>query len=203
MLLYRNTQPVWVHSGREASRAQGLKALTGKLILHFSCHGHSDLQTPLRSALLMANAEPLTLQDFLNTRLHTQLAVLSACETGLPGTHLPDEVVSLAAGLLQAGVASIVSSLWSIMDISTFLLMLRFYQRLADNAPTASLRQAQQWLRDSTHQQILAFVQQQVDAGILDVAVYQQVRRSIAFKPLYECGFVHPFYWAAFTVVGV
>lgn len=56
-----------------------------------------------------------------------RLALLSACETGLPGTQLPDEVVSLPTRLLQAGVAGVAASLWSVADLSTTLLLVRFY----------------------------------------------------------------------------
>ncbi|MCP4697912.1 MAG: CHAT domain-containing protein [Gammaproteobacteria bacterium] len=190
-------------SGPAATRAAVLDALPRSQILHFSCHGHSDLEQPLRSSLLMANGEQLSLLDFLNTRLHARLAVLSACETGLPGARLPDEGISLAAGLLQAGVAGVVSSLWSVSDISTFLLMNRFYQYLAETSPAESLRRAQQWLRDSSNREILAEVREQVEAGSLDEAAYKQVRRAFGFNSPDQRNFAHPFYWAAFGVVGV
>ncbi|MCP4697911.1 MAG: CHAT domain-containing protein [Gammaproteobacteria bacterium] len=190
-------------SGPAATRAAVLEALPRCQMLHFSCHGHSDLEHPLRSSLLMANGEQLSLLDFLNTRLHARLAVLSACETGLPGTQLPDEAVSLAAGLLQAGVAGVVSSLWSVSDISTFLLMNHFYQCLGEISPAESLRRAQQWLRNSSNREILAEVREQVEAGNLDEAAYKQVRRAFGFDPPDERSFAHPFYWAAFSYVGV
>jgi CHAT domain-containing protein len=60
----------------------------------------------------MANDEILTLRDLFDLKLPgIRLAILSVCETGLPGTQLPDEVVSLPTGLLQAGVAGVVASL--------------------------------------------------------------------------------------------
>jgi CHAT domain-containing protein len=78
--------------------------------------------------------------------------VLSACETAQPGTELPDEVVALPTGLLQAGVAGIVASQWSVPDRATAMLMTEFYRcwRWDRMAPAAALRAAQCWLRDTT-----------------------------------------------------
>jgi CHAT domain-containing protein len=62
-----------------------------------------------------------------------------------PGTDLPDEVVALPTGLLQAGVAGIVASQWSVPDRATAMLMAEFYRcwRRDRLAPAAALRAAQ------------------------------------------------------------
>jgi hypothetical protein len=67
------------------------------------------------------------------------------------GTSLPDEVVAMPTGLLQAGVAGIVASLWSVSDWATAMLMAEFYRRLCrgSEAPAVAPRGAQQWLRDT------------------------------------------------------
>ena len=44
------------------------------------------------------------------------------------GTKLPDEVVALPTAMLQAGFAGVCGSLWSVADISTAMLMVRFYR---------------------------------------------------------------------------
>ena len=67
----------------------------------------------------------------MELQLRVRLAVLSACETAQPGTELPDEVVALPTGLLQAGVAGIVASQWSVPDRATAMLMAEFYLVLA------------------------------------------------------------------------
>ena len=136
----------------------------------------------------MANDELLTLRDFFTLQLQgIRLAILSACETGLPGTELPDEVISLPTGLLQAGVAGVIASLWSVADLSTMLLLTRFYDLCHnEQLPYAeALCQAQIWLRDIT-------------AGEL----------ADQYPDLYapdpdQCPFAHPFYWAAFGYTGI
>jgi len=155
----------------------------------------------------MANNESITIKDFLDLRLNgVRLATLSACETGLPGMDLPDEVVNLPAGLLQAGVAGVVASLWSVSDMSTALLMTKFYQNVttlwkeqgtqtqASIAP--ALQAAQCWLRDATKQELQAWVNQ------LPLSPVQYVKFMVFFNKVPEKPFSSPFYWAAFCAIG-
>jgi CHAT domain-containing protein len=45
----------------------------------------------------------------------------------------------------------VAGSLWSVPDLSTALLVRKFYRNLrAGDSPAQALRQAQRWLRDST-----------------------------------------------------
>jgi CHAT domain-containing protein/tetratricopeptide (TPR) repeat protein len=203
--VFPNTE---ILSGPAATRAAVLDALAHGSVLHFACHGHSDLEAPLRSGLWMAKREPLVLQDFLNARLNARLAVLSACETGLTGTQLPDESVSLAAGLLQSGAAGVVSSLWSVSDLSTMLLMRRFYElwrgEYADS-PAAALQRAQQWVRDSTVADFKAYFKTRMAQG----GETARIAKALYTHPLFgftepnQRLFAHPYHWAAFTYVGV
>ena len=81
------------------------------------------------------------------------MAILSACETGIPGFKLLDEVISLPSGYMQAGVPGVIGSLWSVSDISTMMLMTRFYDlwRREGLLLPEAFRQAQIWLRDTTN----------------------------------------------------
>lgn len=121
-------------------------------VLHFAAHGKAGAKDPLDAGLTMAHGK-LTLRQILRLRLeHVRLAVLSACETGIPGAELPDEIVSLPTGLLQAGVAGVVGSLWAVDDRSTTVLMRRFYELWRGKAalePAEALRQAQLWMRQT------------------------------------------------------
>jgi len=179
-----------------ATRQAILDTLAHCTVLHFSCHGFANLNKPLESGLIMANNESLTVKDFLDLRLNgVRLATLSACETGLPGMELPDEVVNLPAGLLQAGVAGVVASLWSVSDMSTALLMTKFYQNVttlwqepgtqASIAP--ALQAAQCWLRDATKQELQAWANQ------LPLSPMQYVQFMVFFNHCCKIPNFHPF----------
>jgi CHAT domain-containing protein len=170
--------------------------LSEAAIVHFSCHGTANFTEPLNSGLLMSDGL-LTLRDLFALKLADssgiRLAILSACETGLPGLDNLDEVVSLPVGLLQAGVAGVIASLWSVSDLSTMILLTRFYDlwRKDGLEPAVALRQAQYWLRDTTSQQKAAYFEAS------DPALFQDL---ILRDPQY---FAHPFYWSAFSYMGV
>jgi tetratricopeptide (TPR) repeat protein len=140
-----------VLAGNAATRSALLDALPHADVVHLACHGESNPVQPLESALLMAGDEPLAVRDVLALRLEGRLAVLSACETGMVGIKLPDEVVALPAAFLQAGFAGVVASLWSVSDLSTALLMQRFYRLWLEEgqSPARALQNAQRSLRDA------------------------------------------------------
>jgi CHAT domain-containing protein len=135
----------------KASRAAVLQALPKAEVVHFSCHGGANWNDPENSGLLMANDEILTIKDLFELHLdRARLASLSACETGIPGTKLPDEVVSLPSAFIRAGFAGAIGSLWTVRDDSTALLMTSFYQLWREKGmpPAQALAQAQKELRE-------------------------------------------------------
>ena len=165
-------------------------------VLHFSCHGGANLENPLETGLLMANNKILTIQDFFEAQLQARLVTLSACETGIIDAKLPEEVVGFPASLLQAGVAGVVASLWSVAEITTMLLMVQFYQRWLTQYPenpAEALRLAQQWVRDSKPREKTAFLR-----TILPKDEADKLRKDMEMA-----NYTHPYYWAAFTCVGV
>ncbi|MFC6084606.1 CHAT domain-containing protein [Sphaerisporangium aureirubrum] len=154
-------------AGEEATVAAVRDALPAADVLHFACHGRADLAEPLDSALMLSGGHPLRLRDLLAMDLRIRLAVLSACETSLPGTELPDEVVALPTGLLQAGAAGVVASLWAIPDLATSMVVTEFYRRWRGHglSPGAALRDAQRWVRDTTNAEKAAVWERDLEAG--------------------------------------
>jgi CHAT domain-containing protein len=194
----------------EAATAQAVRDQVSHYpVLHFSCHGVAGFRRPLEGGLTMAHDEMLTLRDILSLRLeNARLAVLSACETGIPGTELLDEVISLPTGLAQAGIPGVVASLWSVSDLSTMMLLARFYALWQGErqSPAEALRQAQHWVRDTTNGEKAAYFK-----GFLPTLASEKLPSHVA-DALYkvsmlarpeENDFAHPFHWAAFTFTGV
>src|SRR5262249_60777956 len=89
----------------------------------------------------------LTAEAIAGQRLdRLQLAVLSACETGLGESERGEGVFGLSRAFHQGGCRNVVASLWKVDDTATAALMALFYRRLWDGArpaPAEALRQAQ------------------------------------------------------------
>lgn len=75
------------------------------------------------------NEGQLTSSEILGMSLKADLAVLSACQTGL-GVITNDGVIGLSRSFLIAGVPSTVVTGWNVFDPSTQMLMQSFYQNL-------------------------------------------------------------------------
>jgi CHAT domain-containing protein len=83
----------------------------------------------------------------------TQIAVLSACDTGVGDVDGAEGLISLRSALEIAGSQTQVISLFSVNDPATSRLMTKFYTKLLDGAGTAeALRRAQlELLTDGVH----------------------------------------------------
>lgn len=130
--------------------------------VHFGCHGIYNWHNPLNSALFLANERRLTLDEIMSIDLSpVRLVTLSACETGLTEvTQAPDEYIGLPAGFLQGGAPAVISTLWTVSDLSTALLMERFYRyHLKGLSLPVALRQAQRWLRNKLSPKQVAIYQ--------------------------------------------
>jgi CHAT domain-containing protein len=197
-----------VLGGEAATEEAVLKRLGDYAVLHFSCHGMADFAHPLEGGLFMAHGETLTLREILALRLeNARLIVLSACETGVLGMELPDEVISLPTGLLQAGAGGVVASLWPVDDLSTMMLVVRFYQLWKDDGlePPEALRQAQLWVRDTSNGRKAAYFKSflpEFGGGRMPVHVADVLYRASVLARSDENDFEHPFYWAAFGHTG-
>jgi CHAT domain-containing protein len=106
---------------------------------------------PFFGQLDTRNDGVLTAMEVLDLDLTgTQLAVLSACETGLGEIHEGEGVYGLRRAFQEAGVREVVTSLWEVSDAGTQALMTAMYARLAEGmAPREALREAQRELAAS------------------------------------------------------
>ena len=98
--------------------------------VHLACHGVQNPDNPTQSAFILYDGT-LTLNTLLSKSLpNAELAVLSACQTAKGDTKLSNEVVHLAAGMLNAGYKSVIGTMWSISDDSAPKLMEVFYREM-------------------------------------------------------------------------
>jgi CHAT domain-containing protein len=170
---------VEVLHGSEATKARVLAGLKAHDVGHFACHGSSDTVNPRRSGLSLAGSDRLLLEDLESSDVQTRLVVLSACETAVIGTQLPDEVVGLPSAFVAAGVDAVVGSMWSVTDVSTSLVMSGFYRHWRRGLhPAQALRSAQKEIRGKA------------------VLVPENGRQRIEYP------FAEPMFWGAFMYFG-
>ena len=122
-------------------------------ILHLATHGLLDPVNPELSGVVLSLYDEngksrdgfLRLQDIFNMNLPVELVVLSACETGLGENVRGEGLVGLTRGFMYAGAKRVVVSLWSVNDVATSELMVKFYQKMLQEKqnPVTALRQAQ------------------------------------------------------------
>lgn len=197
-----------VLTGPAATREAVLRDLPGARYVHIACHGVYDWSDAEASALTLADGEQLSEADVAATlRLDTtRLVVLSACETGVSDVYnQPDEYAGFPTSFLRVGAAGVLATMWAVPDISTAVLLARFYKHhLADGLSAAcALRAAQHWIRTSTTEQIgLAGAWERVyeESGRQDADAFRMFRRCRANPG--ERPFEDPYFWAGFNLIG-
>lgn len=182
----------------EASPKRVLEEMSKARIVHFSCHGVADLKSPMDSGLVLGNDELLTVRQLTASgQINATLVVLSACETGVSGLDLPDEVIGLPTAFQQLGAAAVIATLWPVGDSAAAFLSIRFYflWQVEHLCAVEAFRNAQRWLRDSTWGEIERFM------SSLNVEINIPVSdRGIAL--IDERPFEEPIYWAPFYWTG-
>lgn len=184
-----------------------MEAVRGAQTIHFACHADSFPDRPHESRLVFADGNALSLEELAGLDLgECRLTVLSACETGVIGTEMPDEVVSLASATLLAGSAGVVASLWAAGDVSTSLLMARMYEALEipGTTPSHALRQGQLWLRDTTNQVKLDYVRSLKDSSGETILLHCEEQLSALVDGGHgdRRSFEEPISWATYAFWG-
>jgi CHAT domain-containing protein len=133
--------------GDQATRRAVVDALKSAATVHIAAHVQTETTDPLESGLLLADGR-LTARDILTEHLHAELVVLSACDSGRGASGGGDEFLGLTYALLQAGVRTLVVSLWPVEDQVTEELMvaLHTYRRTSPTV-AAALRKASTQIR--------------------------------------------------------
>ncbi len=128
-------------------------------IIHLATHGKANDENGAYSYLAFyqrnngSESELLFVSDLYNMQLNAELAVLSACETGVGEYQRGEGIVSLARGFFYAGVKSLVTTLWNIDDRATAQIMESFYREIAaGSSKSGALRRAKlEYLRANQH----------------------------------------------------
>lgn len=132
--------------GADATEAAVVAAAPAARLLHFATHGISVGEEALDNSFLVfaaddANDGKLTGREIVALRLTADLAVLSACQTGLGQVHEAG-VIGLARAFQKANVPRVIMSLWSVSDAATAFMMVELVEQLKKAVPAVALRKA-------------------------------------------------------------
>ncbi len=121
-------------------------------IIHLGTHAELNRTAPMYSRLVLSKDSVggqadsdgyLHAYEIYELDLRAQLAVLTACETGVGEDVNGEGVRSLGHGFAFAGCPSLVSTLWKVDERTSSEIIERFYDHLASGMPKhKALRQA-------------------------------------------------------------
>jgi CHAT domain-containing protein/tetratricopeptide (TPR) repeat protein len=119
---------------------------------------------------------------------NVEMAVLSACETGLGETAGGEGLLGLQRAFQVAGARSVIATLWQVDDNATQALMERFYNNLWAKklSRVEALREAQLWLLPEGRKSVRG----------LDLEKIMPAKGGPVDERL------PPFFWAAFVISG-
>jgi len=178
-------------------------------VLHFTGHGYYNFQQPLQSALALSQADHLTLNEIIKLDLSTyDLACLCACETAIAGNQtITTEYIGIISAFLYAGVAKVVSTLWTVESVASAVLMVEFHHRRLTGKPESqALSEAKHWLRTASVAELSRWYQQQMDALPDDHSLRPWLcdrLDELATMKSDSISYENPYYWAAFTLTGL
>lgn len=105
-------------------------------------HDYSEFSRLLFSNNLDKEEDHLYLEELYGLSLSADLAILSACNTGM-GLEKNGNLESFQRAFTFAGVPSTVASLWEVPDASTKEIMILFYENLKEGqSKSEALRNA-------------------------------------------------------------
>ncbi len=191
--------------GERATKSKIVEQLPKAKLIHLATHGLlGDIkQLGVPGAIALAPSENdgfLTSGEILELELCAELVVLSACSTG-QGKITGDGVVGLSRCLIAAGVKSVIVSLWSVGDLSTALMMVKFYQIFQQGVAAAiALNEAQRWLLGINKTELAAWVK--TNEQFFDTTLKMSLRRRLNQLDDRAKPFENPRHWAAFYAIG-
>jgi len=205
----------FVLSGKQATMQNVVRTSRVGNYWHFAGHARYAWWNPALSALRLAEKEVLPfywIPMWMDLRA-TRLAVLSACETAMtPTREALHEFTGLFSAFLLAGTPAVLASLWAVDEISTALLLYRFYQYhlgdpregLAPRTPAVALRDAQQWLRTLRREEALNHPAVAEFKRLTPPRASETWKRILALEDKsQDRPFANPYFWAGFVLVGV
>ncbi|WP_293355204.1 MULTISPECIES: CHAT domain-containing tetratricopeptide repeat protein [unclassified Microcoleus] len=144
----------------------------------------------------------LTLAEIFGLRFkQCRLVVLSACETALIDTQNRSDYIGLPTGFLYAGAMGTLASLWAVNDLSTALMMVKFYEVLKPGVSIGqALHDTQRWFKSATASDLLEWVE---GSDSFDGEQKEDVTEYLGRYPLTKKPYGDVYHWGAFCAIGL
>jgi len=144
----------------------------------------------------------LTLADILLLQFkHCRLVVLSACETALIDTNNRSDYIGLPTGFIHAGAMGTLASLWAVNDLSTALMMVKFYELLKPGVSIGkALHDTQRWFKSAATSDLLSWVQ---ESDSFDGDRKKPILKELEGYNKDEQPYGDVYHWGAFCAIGL
>ncbi len=123
-----------LHTGNTLTKTNFIETASNYKILHLAMHAELDDYESGISRLLFSDEsseeDDLFLEELYGLNLNADMAVLSACNTGIDKSNATSDIKSFQRAFTFAGIPSTVASLWEVPDSSTENIMIDFYKNL-------------------------------------------------------------------------
>jgi len=126
--------------GSQATKENFLNNSTNYSIIHFGTHAIANTDNSLSSKIYFSDTAQdnyLTLLEMYDLHINSDLAILSACETGCGKLEQGEGIINFARGFAFAGVPSTLITLWKVDDQATNEIITTFYDYLIQGLPKA------------------------------------------------------------------
>ena len=133
-----------VYEGNLASKTNFKSLGKDVSILHLAMHSNLNEEDPELSTLMFSNSEQdyeMHISELYGLNFNADLAVLSACNTGIGGFKDGGNLISMRRAFTFAGISATVASLWNAPDQSTRKIMVAFYKNLQQGQDKATALQ--------------------------------------------------------------
>jgi CHAT domain-containing protein len=118
--------------GKNATKENFIQVSSQYNILHLAMHAVMDTNNYEQSYLAFQNDQALYFSELYDMKIQSNLAILSACNTGNGLLENGEGNMSLSRAFTYAGVPATIHSLWEVPDKQTAQLMEIFYKLLKD-----------------------------------------------------------------------
>jgi CHAT domain-containing protein/tetratricopeptide (TPR) repeat protein len=186
-------------------------SLQGYSHLHFAVHARAEVLSPEQCYLeltgpggspalpapllteIRSDDGTMRFREITGLKLGNALVVLSACETARGRPLESEGYMGLPHAFFHAGARAMISTLWPVGDVSTALLMDRFYSNLIEQkmSTAEALQDAKRHLRRQTWSDVVEWCTQHGAASL-----------AKGYVPSDDLAYDHPRYWASFVLIG-